>query len=121
MLYAGACRNLTPADIAEKSRTRRPAWRVRTPDEVIEFTDRHLGPQRQNLAHECGDFILRRSDGVFAYQLAVVVDDAAMEVSEVVRGQDLLSSTARQIWLYRTLGRCCWPQTGGGFRSGTGT
>ncbi len=104
VLYAGVCRNLTPAEIAEKSKTRRPAWRVKVPDETIAFMDRHLGAQRQNLAHECGDFILRRSDGVFAYQLAVVVDDAAMEVSEVVRGQDLLSSTARQIWLYRTLG-----------------
>ena len=58
----------------------------------------------RTLRTSAGDFILRRSDGVFAYQLAVVVDDAAMEVTEVVRGQDLLSSTARQIWLYRTLG-----------------
>lgn len=104
VVYPGTCRNLTPAEVAEKGKTRRPAWRVRVPDEEIAFIDRHLGPQRQNLARECGDFILRRSDGVFAYQLAVVVDDAAMGVTEVVRGRDLLSSTARQIWLYRELG-----------------
>ena len=104
LLYNGACRDLTPEQVAEKSRTRSPALRLRVPEETIAFTDLHYGPQAQHLPTGCGDFILRRSDGVFAYQLAVVVDDAAMEVSEVVRGQDLLSSTARQIWLYRTLG-----------------
>ena len=63
-----------------------------------------MGSYRENLARDCGDFLLRRSDGMFAYQLAVVVDDAAMGVTEVVRGADLLSSTPRQLLLYRLLG-----------------
>ena len=104
VVYAGTCRGLTPGEVAEKSRTRAPAWRVRVPDETIAFTDGHLGPYAENLARDCGDFYLRRADGVFAYQLAVVVDDALMGVTEVVRGSDLLSSTPRQLWLYRELG-----------------
>ena len=104
VIYAGTCRNLTPDQIAEKSRTRAPAWRVQVPDEEIAFTDGHMGPYAENLARDCGDFYLRRADGVFAYQLAVVVDDALMGVNEVVRGADLLSSTPRQLWLYRELG-----------------
>lgn len=63
-----------------------------------------MGAYRENLARDCGDFLLRRSDGMFAYQLAVVVDDAAMGITEVVRGADLLSSTPRQLLLYRLLG-----------------
>ena len=70
----------------------------------VSFTDGHLGHFSQNLARECGDFILRRSDGIYAYQLAVAVDDARMGVTQVVRGQDLLSSTPRQIFLQRLLG-----------------
>lgn len=66
--------------------------------------DRHYGPQSQDLAKDCGDIILRRSDGVFAYQLAVVADDGAMGVTEVVRGRDLLGSAPRQLRLYRLLG-----------------
>ena len=104
MVYAGTCRGLTPAQAAEKSRLRAPAWRVRVPEETIGFTDGHLGYYEENLARDCGDFYLRRADGVFAYQLAVVVDDALMGVTEVVRGADLLSSTPRQLWLYRELG-----------------
>lgn len=104
VVYAGTCRNLTPEEAAEKALRRPPAWRVRVPDEVIGFTDGHLGYYEENLARDCGDFYLRRADGVFAYQLAVVVDDALMGVTEVVRGADLLSSTPRQLWLYRTLG-----------------
>ena len=77
---------------------------MQVPDETIAFTDGHLGPYAENLARDCGDFYLRRADGVFAYQLAVVVDDALMGVTEVVRGSDLLSSTPRQLWLYRELG-----------------
>ena len=103
-LYAGTCRSLTPAQIAEKSRTRSPALRLRVPEETIAFTDLHYGPQQQYLPTGCGDFILRRSDGVYAYQLAVVADDGAMGVNQVVRGRDLLSSTPRQILLYRLLG-----------------
>lgn len=74
------------------------------PDEDITFVDGCMGPHTENLLHDCGDFYLRRADGVFAYQLAVVVDDARMGVTEVVRGADLLSSTARQLYLYRLLG-----------------
>ena len=104
VVYAGTCRNLTPEQAAEKALRRPPAWRVRVPDETVGFTDGHLGYYEENLARDCGDFYLRRADGVFAYQLAVVVDDALMGVTEVVRGADLLSSTPRQLWLYRTLG-----------------
>ena len=104
LLYSGACRDLTPAQVAEKSRTRSPALRLRVPEETIAFTDLHDGPQQQYLPTGCGDFILRRSDGVYAYQLAVVADDGAMGVNQVVRGRDLLSSTPRQILLYRLLG-----------------
>ncbi len=102
-LYSGACRDLTPAQQAERAKTRKPAVRVRVPEEIVCFTDGVMGLQTQNLARECGDFILRRSDGVFAYQLAVVVDDALMGVTQVVRGEDLLDSTPRQIWLQRQL------------------
>lgn len=103
-LYSGACRDLTPEQQIERAKTRKPAFRVRVPEEVVSFTDGVMGQQAQNLAWECGDFILCRSDGVYAYQLAVVVDDALMGVSQVVRGEDLLDSTPRQIWLQRQLG-----------------
>ena len=102
VLYAGTCRNLTPGQRAGKGETR--CLRARVPDEAVAFTDGLQGPQEMNLAREWGDFIVRRSDGVAAYQLAVVVDDAASGVSEVVRGRDLLTSTPVQLWLYRTLG-----------------
>ena len=101
-IYAGTCRNLTPEERAQK--TRRPAWRVRVPEEEISFHDRLQGDYMENLARDCGDFIVRRSDGVYAYQLAVVTDDAEGGVTEIVRGRDLLSSTPRQIWLQRMLG-----------------
>ena len=102
VLYAGTCRNLTPSERAAK--TKAPCWRVRVPDEDVSFTDGVQGEYTQNLAHGCGDFILRRADGVYAYQLAVVTDDAEAGVTQVVRGSDLLSSTPRQIWLQRQLG-----------------
>ena len=104
VVYAGTCRGLSDAEVARRSLTRTPAFRVQVPDEEIAFTDGHLGRYAENLARDCGDFYLRRADGVFAYQLAVVVDDALMGVTEVVRGSDLLSSTPRQLWLYRELG-----------------
>ena len=104
VVYAGTCRRLTAAEAAERARLRSPALRLRVPEEEIAFTDGHMGVYRENLARDCGDFLLRRSDGMFAYQLAVVVDDAAMGVTEVVRGADLLSSTPRQLLLYRLLG-----------------
>ena len=102
-VYPGTCRHLTAQQAAERSRTRSPALRLRVPDEVWAVEDRHMGTYQENLAAECGDFLLRRSDGLFAYQLAVVVDDAAMGVTEVVRGADLLASTPRQLYLYRLL------------------
>ena len=103
-VYDGRCRHLTAAEREETMKTRRPAWRVRTPEREIAFTDRLQGGYAENLARDCGDFILRRSDGVYAYQLAVVVDDADMGVTQVVRGSDLLSSTPRQLWLQERLG-----------------
>ncbi|USF26192.1 Glutamyl-Q tRNA(Asp) synthetase [Firmicutes bacterium ASF500] len=102
-VYDGRCGRLTEAEREELSRTRRPAWRVRTPEQVIAFRDLLQGDYKEDLKQDCGDFILRRSDGVFAYQLAVVVDDAAMGVTQVVRGSDLLSSTPRQLWLQERL------------------
>ena len=102
-IYPGTCRNQSEKEIAFRARTRSPALRLRVPEEEITFTDGHMGVYRENLARDCGDFLLRRSDGLFAYQLAVVVDDAAMEITEVVRGSDLLSSTPRQLLLYRLL------------------
>jgi len=75
-----------------------------TADIVIDWTDRRLGPQQQNLTRSVGDFVLRRADGLWAYQLAVVVDDAAQSVTHVVRGEDLADNTARQIHLQRLLG-----------------
>lgn len=103
-VYAGTCRDLSPAQRAERAKRRSPALRLRVPAEDWSFTDGHMGPYQQRLDRDCGDFLLRRSDGMFAYQLAVVVDDAAMGVTEVVRGADLLSSTPRQLYLYRLLG-----------------
>ena len=104
VVYAGTCRHLTAEEAAKKALTRSPALRLRVPDEDVGFVDGHMGEYRENLARDCGDFLLRRSDGMFAYQLAVVVDDAAMGVTEVVRGADLLDSTPRQQLLYRLLG-----------------
>nr|WP_122012875.1 tRNA glutamyl-Q(34) synthetase GluQRS [Maliibacterium massiliense] len=104
VIYSGRCRGLDARQVARRMLQRRPALRLRVPDETISFTDGHYGQVCQYLPSDCGDFILRRSDGVFAYQLAVVADDAAMGVTEVVRGRDLLSSTPRQLLLYRLLG-----------------
>jgi glutamyl-tRNA synthetase len=102
-VYDGRCGRLTEAEREELSRTRRPAWRVRVPEQAIAFRDLLKKDYKEDLKRDCGDFILRRSDGVFAYQLAVVVDDAAMGVTQVVRGSDLLSSTPRQLWLQARL------------------
>jgi glutamyl-Q tRNA(Asp) synthetase len=85
------------------------AWRLRCAnvdgsDVHINWTDRRLGPQQQNLSQDVGDFVLRRADGLWAYQLAVVVDDAAQGITDVVRGEDLADNTPRQIWLQQRLG-----------------
>ena len=108
-IYAGTCRHLSPAEVAQRTAVRPPATRLRVPEanspfDTIEFVDGVYGEQRELLSSECGDFLIRRSDGIFAYQLAVVVDDAAMGVTEVVRGNDLLSSTPRQMYLQHLLG-----------------
>lgn len=100
-IYPGTCRNgLAPG------RTTR-SLRLRVPEQgadLVEFTDRFAGPMRQRLALESGDFVLKRADGYWAYQLAVVVDDAEQGVTDVVRGADLIDSTPRQIYLQRLLG-----------------
>lgn len=83
---------------------RPPAWRLRVPDVDIAFDDALQGPQRQNLREAAGDFVIRRVEGFYAYQLACVVDDAFQGITEVVRGVDLLDSTPRQIYLQRLLG-----------------
>lgn len=103
-VYPGTCRNLSPEEVARRSQTLSPALRLQVPAETLSFVDGHYGLQSQFLPEACGDFILRRSDGVFAYQLAVVADDGDMGVTQVVRGNDLLSSTPRQLLLYRLLG-----------------
>ncbi|MEO8672840.1 MAG: tRNA glutamyl-Q(34) synthetase GluQRS [Tahibacter sp.] len=95
-LHRGSC-------VAAPSITRNPAWRVRVDDQSIAFQDVVYGAVTQSLTEEVGDFVIRRIEGYFAYQLAVVVDDGAQGISEVVRGVDLLSSTPRQIWLQRAL------------------
>ncbi len=98
-IYPGFCR---PERVAAPAGQR--AWRVRTNDVPVIFEDLRCGTRRQRLESEIGDFIVRRADGLFAYQLAVVVDDAAQGITEVVRGEDLLSNTPRQIHLQRCLG-----------------
>ncbi|MET3119332.1 glutamyl-Q tRNA(Asp) synthetase [Undibacterium sp. GrIS 1.8] len=101
VIYPGTCR----AGLANNKPAR--AWRLRVPDEdqgLVTFTDRWLGEISQNIATEAGDFVLKRADGFWAYQLAVVVDDAAQGVTHVVRGDDLLDSTPRQIYLQDLLG-----------------
>lgn len=100
-----ACRALTNgARAALIKKGRRPAVKTAVPDAVISVEDGHYGLCSENLARESGDFIVRRSDGVFAYQLAVSADDAAMGVTRVVRARDLLPSALRQKWLIETLG-----------------
>lgn len=97
-VYAGTCRRAGYAVDGPG------ALRVRTDGAMIEFADRLQGAQRQNLEREVGDFVVRRADGLWAYQLAVVVDDAAQGITDIVRGADLLDSTPRQLHLQRLLG-----------------
>lgn len=109
VLYAGTCRGLSPDEVSARSAVRPPATRLRVPGAddpagTIDFVDLGYGPHHEVLARECGDFLVRRSDGVVAYQLAVVVDDLEMGVTQVVRGHDLLGSSARQTYLARLLG-----------------
>lgn len=100
-IYPGTCRNNT----LESTVNRKVNWRFRIPDgEAICFVDAHFGPQKFVAGRDFGDFVVWRADNVPSYQLAVVVDDALMKITEVVRGADLLLSTARQILLYKALG-----------------
>ena len=98
-VYPGTCRNL-----AEPPAGRLPAWRVMVPDRIFTVEDKVQGHYEMNLAAECGDFVVRRADGVYVYQLAVTVDDGEAGVTEVVRGMDLLSSAPRQMYLQELLG-----------------
>lgn len=100
VVYPGTCRDRDRG----RGMRRTPSLRVRVPDETIAFDDLVAGRFEQNLARDVGDFVVRRGDGAFAYQLAVVLDDVASQVSVVVRGADLVASTPRQIWLARALG-----------------
>ncbi|MBQ3156461.1 MAG: tRNA glutamyl-Q(34) synthetase GluQRS [Clostridia bacterium] len=104
VIYQRTCARLTPEEAAEKAKLRPPAIRLRVPAEEVSFVDGLFGAQTENLARDCGDFILRRSDGLYGYQLAVVVDDALQGVTEVVRGRDILTATPRQLYLQRLLG-----------------
>jgi glutamyl-Q tRNA(Asp) synthetase len=98
-----ALNGIHPASCVQTRMDGMPAWRVRTSNVAIEFMDRVYGKIAQRLDREVGDFVIRRADGMFTYQLAVVVDDADQGISEVVRGADLLDSTPRQIHLQRLL------------------
>lgn len=105
LVYPGTCRPPEGGLHGRKGR----AWRLKVPvptDPASHWVweDRALGPQSQNLATEVGDFVIRRADGLWAYQLAVVVDDAAQGVTDIVRGQDLADNTPRQQWLQQALG-----------------
>ena len=100
-VYDGHCRRYLHGETPPAGKA--PAWRLTVPDETVHFTDGLQGDYAENLKTACGDFLVRRADGVFAYQLAVVADDALTGVNEVVRGRDLLSSTPRQLYLYRLL------------------
>ena len=107
IVYAGTCREKykSSSPLREVGRGLLPAAvRLMVPNEEICFLDGHYGKQQVNLAQHCGDYILRRKDGAWAYQLAVVVDDASMRITEVVRGRDLLLSTPQQLHLFQTLG-----------------
>jgi glutamyl-Q tRNA(Asp) synthetase len=103
-VYPGTCRDGLPTNKTARSFRLRVPLSSDEPALLIDFTDRFLGPQQQNLSAEVGDFILKRADGFWAYQFAVVVDDAAQGITDIVRGADLLESTARQIYLQRCLG-----------------
>ena len=101
-VYPGTCRNLSTSE--RNAFQRAPAYRVIVPDRVWEFTDAVQGAYKENLCTDCGDFVVRRADGVYVYQLAVTVDDGEAGVTEVVRGMDLLSSAPRQMYLQELFG-----------------
>lgn len=102
--YPGTCCELTPAQRLDRHASRRPALRFRPRDGVVRFVDGLQGPVEQDVHRDVGDFVIRRNDGVASYQLAVVVDDAASGITDVLRGDDLLLSTPRQLLLFEALG-----------------
>ena len=102
--YPGTCSTLEPRVAADRRRRRAPALRFRTFDGRIELTDRFSGCYEQDVSAAVGDFVVRRNDGVASYQLAVAVDDAQSGITDVLRGDDLLASTPRQLQLYQALG-----------------
>ena len=104
LVYPGTCRSLTPEERARRAAEKDPAVRIIVPHHAYSLIDQIQGPYRQMLDEECGDFLIRRSDGAFAYQLAVVVDDAEQGVTSVVRGMDLLCSAPQQLYLQDLLG-----------------
>ena len=101
-VYPGTCRHLTEEQRAAFDRA--PAWRVKVPEKVWTVADKIQGLYQEDLSADCGDFVVRRADGVFVYQLAVTVDDGEAGVTEVVRGVDLLSSAPRQMYLQEKFG-----------------
>ena len=101
-VYPGTCRDLTAQEQAAMGRA--PAWRVKVPEEIWQVNDLGQGLFTQNLQTQCGDFVVRRADGVYVYQLAVTVDDGEAGVTEVVRGMDLLGSAPRQMYLQSLFG-----------------
>jgi glutamyl-tRNA synthetase len=104
-IYPGTCRDLSAAACeAKEAAGRAPAWRFRVRPGVMAFHDQVFGQVAQDVAREVGDFVVKRRDGVVAYQLAVVADDIAMQIDHVLRGADLLGSTGRQLQLYEALG-----------------
>lgn len=103
-VYLGTCRHLSDDERTKRAETKSPSFRFAVPQDVhVSFIDGCMGPQHYPPGAG-GDFVVKRADGIYAYQLAVVVDDAAMEITDVLRGADLLDSTPRQIWLYEALG-----------------
>ena len=129
-MYDGRCRRLSPQEKAALwASGRSPAWRVQVPAETVSFVDGNYGPQAQRLGRDCGDFILRRSDGVYAYQLAVAADDGAMGITRVVRGWGTSSPPPLgRSGCWNSWGTRCpptatspssWPRTAGGCPSGT--
>ena len=101
--YDGHCRNLDSATVQLKRLEKNPSMRIKVTDSTMEFNDIYQGPQHFVLRQGVDDFVLRRGDGMYAYNLAVVLDDISMGISEIIRGHDLLETTAQQMYLYSTL------------------